>query len=197
MTALQTLLLLFYEFFTTGLFAVGGGLATIPFLQSMSRRRPAWFDGGQLAGMIAGAQCAPGPLGTNMATYAGFAVGGFPGALVAMAALMIPTIVVDLIASGLMARFQRSAKMEALMKALRPASAGLICAAAFSLLQISLGSGSAWDWHAPLSWLRWFDWRCLALYAVLLPFAFWKKTKQVHPLAFIAVGALAGVLAGL
>jgi len=197
MTAVQTLFLLFYEFFFTGLLAVGGGYATIPFLQSIGRRRPYWYSGEQLAGMIAGAQCVPGPFGTNMATFVGFTVGGLAGAAFSLVALMTPTVVIGIIAAGLMDRFRSSARMEALMQLLRPASAGLICAAAFSLLQISLASGSAWDWREPLSWLRWFDWRCLALYGALLPFAFWKKLKKVHPLAYVAVGALAGIAVGL
>jgi len=191
---LQTLLLLTYEFFLTGLFAVGGGLATIPFLQSMGRRRPGWFSAAQLADMIAAAQCAPGPLGTNMAAFVGYTVGGFPGAALSPLALMVPTLVVDLIAARLMERFKNSARWESVMRVLRPASAGLICAAVFTLLQISLSSGSAWDWRAPFTW---FDWRCVALYAALLPFAFWKKLKKIHPAVYIAVGAAVGVAVGL
>jgi len=194
---MKLLFQLFYEFLFTGLFAVGGGFATIPFLQDMGRRRPGWFGGEELAGMIAGAQCMPGPFGTNMAAFVGFAVGGLPGAALSVIALMIPTIAVDMLAARLMERFSGSPKMEALMRALRPASAGLICAAGFALLQISLASGSAWAWSAPLSWLQWFDWRCVALYAALLPFAFWKKLKKIHPLAYVAVGAVVGVAAGL
>jgi len=191
---LQTLLILTYEFFFTGLFAVGGGLATIPFLQSMGNRRPGWFSAAQLADMIAAAQCAPGPLGTNMAAFVGYTVGGFPGAALSPLALMVPTICVDLVAARLMERFKDSARWESVMKVLRPASAGLICAAVFALLQISLASGAGWDWHAPLAW---FDWRCVALYAGLLPFAFWKKLKKIHPAVFIAVGAAVGVIWGL
>jgi len=194
---MKTLWLLFYEFLLTGTFAIGGGLATIPFLQDIGKRRPAWFGGEELAGMIAGAQCMPGPFGTNMAAFAGFTVGGLPVAALSVIALMIPTIAVDMLAARLMERFSKSPKMEALMRVLRPASAGLILAAAFALLQIALASGGAWDWQAPLSWLRWFDWRCVALYAALLPFAFWKKTKKVHPLAYVAVGAVVGVGLGL
>ena len=188
------LLHLAYEFFLTGLFAVGGGLATIPFLQSMGRRRPAWFSAAQLADMIAASQCAPGALGTNMAAFVGYTVGGLPGAAVSPLALMAPTILVDLIAARLMDRFKGSARMESVMRVLRPASAGLICAAAFALLKLSLASGAAWDWHAPLAW---FDWRCVALYAALLPFVFWKKLKKLHPAVYIAVGAVVGVAAGL
>ncbi|MCL2495001.1 MAG: chromate transporter [Oscillospiraceae bacterium] len=191
---LQTLILLAYEFFFTGLFAVGGGLATIPFLQSMGARRPAWFSAAQLADMIAAAQCAPGPLGTNMATYVGYTVGGFPGAALSPLSLMIPTIVVDLFAARLMERFRDSARWERVMRVLRPASAGLICAAALALLQISLASGTAWNWNAPLAW---FDWRCVALYGALLPFVAWKKLRKIHPAVYIAVGAVVGVVWGL
>jgi len=187
---LQTLFLLFYECFLTGLFAVGGGLATIPFWQSVGRRR-GWFGGAQLADMIAAAQCAPGPLGTNMAAFAGYTVGGFPGALISPLALMLPTLGVDLAVARLMERFQDSPRWERLMQVLRPASAGLICAAALALLQISLSSGAGWGWRAPLAW---FDWRCAALYAALLPLVFWKKLRKIHPTVYIAVGAVAGVM---
>jgi len=190
---LQLLMLLFYECFCTGLFAVGGGLATIPFWQSLSRRR-GWFTGAQLADMIAAAQCAPGPFGPNIAAYIGYTVGGFPGAAISPLALMLPTLGVDLAVAGLMERFKNSERWERVMRVLRPASAGLICAAGFALLQISLASGSPWDWRAPLAW---FDWRCMALYAALLPLVFWKKLKKVHPAVYIAVGAVVGVVWGL
>jgi len=190
---LHTLLLLFYECFFTGLFAVGGGLATIPFWQDVGRRR-GWFTGAQLADMIAASQCAPGPLGTNVSAFVGDTVGGLPGVALGPLALMLPTLGVDLLVAGLMERFKGSARWERVMQVLRPASAGLICAAAFALLQISLAGGSAWDWHAPLAW---FDRRCLALYAALLPLVFWKKLNKAHPAVYIAVGAAVGVLAKL
>ncbi|MDR0530969.1 MAG: chromate transporter [Oscillospiraceae bacterium] len=182
-----------YEFFCTGLFAIGGGLATIPFLQSIGRRRPGWYTSAQLGNMIAASQCAPGPLGTNMATFVGFTVGGWAGALLSVLALMAPTVLVDLAVAHVMERFRGAEKVEKVMEYLRPVSAGLICAAAFALLQISLGSG-AWNWRAPATWPRWFNWPCCALYAALLPFALWKKLKKIHPIAYIAAGAAVGML---
>ena len=79
----MTLLLLFFEFFKTGLFAVGGGMATLPFLYDMLGRHPDWFTASQLADMIAVSESTPGPIGVNMATYVGFETSGIPGALVA------------------------------------------------------------------------------------------------------------------
>ncbi|MDR2753115.1 MAG: chromate transporter [Oscillospiraceae bacterium] len=186
-------LFLLLEFFGTGLFAVGGGLATIPFLQSIGRRR-GWYTAKKLADMIAAAQCVPGPLGTNLAAYTGLTVAGLFGAVLSVVSLMAPTVLVDLLVARLMERFKHTTRAERVMRVLRPVSAGLICAAALTLLQISLGSGAALDWHAPL---RWFDWRCVALYAALLPFVFWKKTRKLHPLCYIAFGAAAGMLLGV
>jgi len=181
------------EFFFAGLFAVGGGLATIPFLQSIGQRR-GWYSSAQLANMIAAAQIVPGPIGTNMAVYVGFTVAGLPGAALSAFPLMIPTFLVDLIAARLMERFRNSDQLERFMRVLRPASAGLICAAAFALLKISLASGSEWIWQSPRAWLHWFDWRCAALYAGLLPFVFRKRLKKLHPAAYVLAGAAAGVL---
>ena len=56
----MTCLLLFYEFFKTGLFAVGGGLATLPFLYDMAARHPEWFTMSQLADMLAVSESTPG-----------------------------------------------------------------------------------------------------------------------------------------
>ena len=65
---------LFWEFFKTGLFAIGGGMATIPFLYDISDAT-GWFSSNDLANMIAVSESTPGPIGVNMATYVGFVTG--------------------------------------------------------------------------------------------------------------------------
>ena len=102
----MTYLLLFYEFFKTGLFAVGGGLATLPFLYDMAARHPEWFTTSQLADMVAVSESTPGPLGVNMATYVGFITGGIPGALVATIGLVTPSIIIILIVAAFLKRFR-------------------------------------------------------------------------------------------
>ena len=87
------LLLMCLEFFKTGLLSVGGGLATLPFLYSMADRYP-WFDRAQLSDMIAVSESTPGPMGVNMATYAGFTAHGIVGALLATLFLVLPSIIV-------------------------------------------------------------------------------------------------------
>ena len=195
---MYNLLFLFYEFFFTGLFAVGGGLATIPFLQQIGHRR-GWYSPSQLANMIAVAESVPGPLGTNMAAFVGHQVAGWPGAALAAFALILPTIGIDLIIAPLMDRFKRSTVMEQVMRVLRPVSAGLICAAGAALLQISLARPDAlWNLSEIAAWPGYFDWRAVVLYLVLLPFLFWPKLRQkVHTVVFVAAGAAAGIALGL
>lgn len=116
----MTYLLLFYEFFKTGLFAVGGGLATLPFLYDMAARHPEWFTTSQLADMVAVSESTPGPLGVNMATYVGFITGGLPGALVATIGLVAPSIIIILIVAAFLKRFRDSKLVNAVFYGLRP-----------------------------------------------------------------------------
>jgi len=195
---MHDLALLAYEFFFTGLFAVGGGVATIPFLQQIGHRR-GWYSPQQLANFIAIAETAPGPHGTNMAVFVGRHVAGLPGVAVATLALMLPTIGIDLIIAPLMQRFKNSTVMEQLMRAVRPVSAGLVCAAVVALLQISLArADAAWHLREILTWYTYFDWRLVVLFCALLPLLLVKKIKQkIHPALIIALGAAAGVIWGL
>ena len=82
---------LFFEFFKVGLFSVGGGLATIPFLTDLGQRT-GWFTSGQLADMIAISESTPGPLGVNMSTYVGFNTAGMMGVIVATLGWGTPSI---------------------------------------------------------------------------------------------------------
>ena len=84
----MTLLRLFFAFFKTGLFSVGGGMATLPFMYDISTRT-GWFTHGMLADMIAVGESTPGPIGVNTATYVGYTVAGVPGGIVRKAAIEV------------------------------------------------------------------------------------------------------------
>ena len=99
------LLRLFYEFFKTGLFSVGGGMATIPFLQHMGETT-GWFTNQDLTTMIAVSESTPGPLGVNMATYVGYQTAGVPGALVATLGVITPGAILILIIAGFLQKFR-------------------------------------------------------------------------------------------
>lgn len=129
---MMVLLRLFYEFFKTGLFSVGGGMATIPFLQHMGETT-GWFTNGDLTTMIAVSESTPGPMGVNMATYVGFEIAGIPGAVIATLGLITPSIIVILIIAGFLQKFRHSKGVEATFSGLRPASTALIASAGLSV----------------------------------------------------------------
>lgn len=188
---------LFWEFFKTGLFAVGGGMATIPFLYNLSDAT-SWFSHNDLANMIAVGESTPGPIGVNMATYVGFVtgmaenslMGAITGAVIATLGLVTPSILVIIIIAAMLKAFRNSKLVNDAFYGLRPASTGLIAAAGLSVAVSNLILVSGTDTHQFS-----LNWKGLLLAAVL-----WvltnkvKKTKKLHPIMFIAASAVVGIL---
>jgi len=186
-------LLLFFEFFKTGLFSVGGGMATLPFLYDMSARHPEWFSAAQLADMIAVSESTPGPIGVNMATYVGFHTAGIPGALCATIGLIAPSVIVILLISRVLEQFRSNKYVDAAFYGLRPCSVGLIAAAGVLVVKIALFSFDKFAQSGAVSDLL--NFKALALAAVLLVLTrAIKATKKLHPIFFIIGSAAVGVL---
>ena len=190
---MKLLLTLFFEFFKTGLFSVGGGMATLPFLYDMSARHPDWFTVSQLADMIAVSESTPGPIGVNMATYVGFRTAGVIGGLVATIGLVTPSIIVILIIARILKRFRENRTVDAAFYGLRPCSIGLIAAAGLLVVKVALFDPDAYAVSGSLADL--FNWKAIALAAVLLILTRGvKAAKKLHPVVFILASAAAGVL---
>lgn len=183
---------LFWEYFKTGLFAVGGGMATIPFLYDMSDKT-GWFTHQDLANMIAVGESTPGPIGVNMATYVGYVTGmgeggvatAILGAIIASLGLVLPSLIVIMIVAAMLKRFKNSPLVQSAFYGLRPASTGMIAAAGISVA-ISNLFGSA-----PYS-VNWKGWILAGVLWLLTNKV--KKTKKLHPIIFIGASALAGIL---
>lgn len=187
---------LFWEFFKTGLFAVGGGMATIPFLYDMADKT-GWFTRQDLANMIAVGESTPGPIGVNMATYVGFITGmeqggtayAIMGAVTATVGLVMPSLIVILIVAAVLKSFRENPYVDRAFYGLRPASTGLIAAAGLSVVMSNLffaGNGLS---LAAINWKGW-----------ILAAALWlltnkvKATKKLHPIVFIGCSAVVGIL---
>ena len=190
---MKLLLTLFFEFFKTGLFAVGGGMATLPFLYDMSARHPDWFTTAQLADMIAVSESTPGPIGMNMATYVGFRTAGVAGGLVATLGLAAPSVIIILIVARVLKQFRENRYVDAAFYGLRPCSVGLIAAAGLLVVKIALFDFDAYALSGAIGDLL--NVKALLLAAVLLVLTrAVKATKKLHPIFFILGSALVGVL---
>ena len=166
---------LYWEFFKTGLFAVGGGMATLPFLQDIGEST-GWYTYADLMNMLAVSESTPGPIGINMATYVGFTIGGVPGAVIATIGEVTPSIIVILIgAAGVTIILEVLTHIESL-----GSGDGIINHFA---LESGMGLADILNWPA------------LALAAVILVLTNWvKPTKNLHPIIFIVISAVVGVV---
>lgn len=181
---------LIVEFFKTGLFSVGGGLATLPFLYEMGETT-GWFTNQDVLNLLAVSESTPGPIGINMSTYVGFITSGIPGAVVASLALAAPSVIVILLVIQVLDKFKGSPLVENVFKILRPASIGLITAAFLGVVTECL---LILENYAGLSTLpAVVNWKGLVLAAGL--FVLMRKWK-VHPIAYIAIAAVVGILFG-
>ena len=178
---------LFYEFFKTGLFAVGGGLATLPFLEDISQRT-GWFTSAQLADMLAISESTPGPIGVNMATYVGFETAGILGSLCATVGLVMPSVIIIILISKVLAKFRTNTYVEAAFYGLRPASVAMVASAGIGVAMTTLLNLTA----SGFAVLRWRELVLAAVIVVLTNFV--PKVKKFHPIVFIALAAAVGII---
>lgn len=183
---------LFWEFFKTGLFAVGGGLATLPFMYDISDKT-GWFTHSMLADMVAVSESTPGPIGVNMATYVGFVTGGIPGAVIATVGLVTPSVIVILLIARVLKAFRENQYVDAGFYGLRPCSIGLIAAAGVLVVKLALFNTELYASTGAIADL--FNVKALILAAVLLAATrYIKKLKGLHPIVFILASAVIGIV---
>lgn len=182
---MMTYLLMCWEFFKTGLFAVGGGLATLPFLREISLKYN-WYTLSELSNMIAIGNATPGPIGVNMATYAGFTTGSVGGGVLATIAMVIPSFIVILIVASILDKFRNSIYVEGAFKGLRPAVVAMISIALIELGREVFLKANALVWYQGISVKH------IILFAGL--FLLSKLQKKNNILLYIAIGAVAGIL---
>ena len=193
----MTFLLLFWEFFKTGLFAIGGGMATIPFLSDMANKHPDWFTQTDLSNMIAVGESTPGPIGVNMATYVGYITGSdygtfgaISGAIIATIGLITPSIIIVLIIAAVLKSFKDNKYVNNAFYGLRPASTGLIATAGIGVIMTTLITVGGTATHTII-----FNWKGIALAVVIWVLTnLIKKTKGLHPIVFIALSAIVGII---
>ena len=164
---------LFYEFFKIGLLALGGGLVTIPFLFDLAQVYD-WFTSAELVDMIAVAESSPGPIGVNMATYAGYKASGVMGAVIATLGLVLPSMIIIIVIASLLSKYKETSFFHNLMYAMRPAVIALILNACIKLGKISLEDASYFVICAIF-------WGAIHFY-------------KLHPIAYIIIGGILGIV---
>lgn len=183
---------LFWEFFKVGLFSVGGGLATLPFLYSLGAKT-GWFGTADVANMLAVSESTPGPIGVNMATYVGFDCAGVLGGVVATLGLVTPSVIVIVLVAMALQAFRTNKYVDAAFYTLHPASTGLIAAAGWSVFALVLLNLDAVRTSYRIADLL--QWKNLILFAVIWVLTnLVKPVKKLHPVVFLALAAVVGIV---
>ena len=167
---------LFFEYFKAGLFAFGGGYATLPFLYHISAVY-GWYSPKQLSDMLAVSSITPGPVGVNVATFSGYVTSGLFGAFVATTAVVFPSLILVVIVAKLLAKFRENKYVRAAIYALKPAGCGLLAGVAINLFRANVVNPAM-----------------LILFVFLLMMSI--KVKK-DPLVYLGVSALAGLILGI
>ena len=187
-------ILLYLEFFLIGVFAVGGGLATLPFLFLMANDRfmliqqSSWLSIEQVGSFIAIAQCSPGAIGVNVAAQAGFQYGGIGGSFLAVLGLVSPAVIAISFITKALQSIRNNNIATSVFSGLRPAATGLLSAAAWGVWRLALYDPQGAVWHEIIRWRE--SLVCLALFLLVMKF-------KGHPVIYVALGAIAGIVFGL
>ena len=184
------LLFLFGNFFKIGLFSVGGGYAILPFLFDLADRSinmdpPGWLTRELIGNMLAVAQSLPGAIGANLAAYTGFQYAGVGGGFVSALGLAAPAIIIITIVARTLQAFRESAVVKNVLSGLRPAAAGLLSAAAFGAISLSI-----WNAAAPV-WYEFLRWKEATIFLIFF-FLIYKFKK--HPIIYIIAAGAAGLV---
>ncbi len=166
---------LFFQFFYIGLFSFGGGYATLPFLYEIVEKYH-WYSLSQLTDMISLSSVTPGPIGINMATFAGYMTSGVLGSMIATFAIVLPSYIIVTLVYKIMDKFQNSTIVKGVIKALKPAGCALLSSVGIKLLFTS-------EMHLFGT----------ILFLVLLSISFYKKMDTVF---YLGISALVGVILG-
>ncbi|MBR1908722.1 chromate transporter [bacterium] len=174
-----TLWHLFYEFFKIGLFSFGGGYATIPFLYELVHTY-GWYSASQLTNMIAVSMITPGPVGANMATFAGFQTYGVLGGILATLALVLPSYLLVIFVSKILKEYKDKFLVKSILSSLKPAGCGLLCSVGCSLFKSHVNSVYAF---------------CLFIFLFLISFKF--KKNPLYYFLFASIIAIVLQLFGV
>lgn len=172
---LKLLSQLFLQFFHVGVFSFGGGYATLPFLYDIADKFH-WYSTKQLTDMLAISSITPGPVGVNVATFAGFTTAGILGSLVATTAIILPSYIIVTIVFKVIDKFRTNRNIKGAIRGLKPAGCALLSVVGIKLLFTS-------NLH-------------LLGTLILLGFLILSIKKKQDPLFYLGISAILGLIIG-
>lgn len=177
------ILLLFITFLQIGTLAFGGGYAILPFIQELVVNNHGWLSIREMTDVVTISQMTPGPIALNAATFVGTKIAGLFGSIVATSAIILPQLIIMIFLAKLYFSDKEISFMQKIIKALRPAVAGLIFIATIDMINGSVFNGQAFAIQN-------------ISYIALITFVvgFFLYFKNVGMIKLISIGAVLGII---
>lgn len=196
-------LTLFWEYFKTGLFTIGGGYAMLPLVKQIVLKHE-WLTEQELINFVAIAESTPGPFAINLATFVGSTVGStvglggvfgaILGAVVATVAVVLPSLIIIIIVTVLFQKFKSNKYVQGALRGIKPVVVGLILSAALTItFKVILPDVVFTD--IPQSDFSQFNWVSLLIIVAIFPLSQIRiKRKKIHPICLILLSAVVGIV---
>ena len=179
---------LFFIFFKIGLFSIGGGLATLPFLQDLTENYD-WMTSKELIDMIAISESTPGAIGINTATFVGYKAAGVFGGVITTLGLVTPSIIIIVLIAHYFKRFNEKPLVKGAFFGIRPAVTGLIASVCFEVIRISILNIDRFSLSKNI--IDIINLKETALFFIMM-YLIYRYKK--HPILYIAGAALVGII---
>lgn len=172
-------LTLFLTFFRIGIFSFGGGLAMLPLI-FQTVQEFGFMSADEFSNLVALSQITPGPIAVNAATFVGYSFAGFIGAVCATLGVGLPSFFLIITVIKFLDKFNQNKGIEAAFIGIRPATVGLIAAAA-----VFVGESALIDKQSRIEVIP-----CLVFIATIILAAKFK----MNPIKIIMIMAVVGVV---
>lgn len=170
---------LFLTYLKIGFFGFGGGYAMLSLIQNETVVRHAWITGAEFSDILALSQMTPGPIAINSATYIGYTVAGFPGAVAATSAVCLPCLLLMILITRFVLRLKEDPYLKGAIAGIRPVVIGMIAAATLLLVFPKNGGEGCFSGF----------WSYLIFAGCMV--GLWFKR---NPILLLALSAVAGIL---
>ena len=174
-------------FLKVGLFAFGGAYGAIPLIRDVVLAY-GWLNDEMLTYMIAVSESTPGPIMVNLATYVGSSQAGFPGALIATAAVVLPSFIIILLIMVLLKKLLKNPYVQAILRGMKPCIIGIILATGlYMILHNCVDSSIQFSLNTTAIIMT------VVLSAVYFGSGKIRK-KGISPIGLIGISAVAGII---
>lgn len=180
------LLSLFWAFFKIGLFTIGGGIASLPLIETIIVNEHSWISYEEFSHLVIISEMTPGPVGINASTFVGNKVAGFLGGFIATVGNILPAIIIVILLAKIYFKYKNLKVVNSVLNGLKPTIVGLIASATVGIVLVALFNSRQFD-------ISKFDFNLIKI-VLLTIYVFILRRFKPNPILIIVLSGGLGLL---